>query len=116
MTSAENVESDVRLWLTQNWDPTADLIEWRGLLADSGWGCPSWPQDWYGRGLPLTADATVKKVFSEIGAVGVAAGVSMYLVAPTLLEWGNDDQKQRFLRPILTGEDKWCQLFRDSDL
>jgi len=113
MTSAENVESDVRLWLTQNWDPTADLIEWRGLLADSGWGCPSWPQDWHGRGLPLTADAIVKKVFSEIGAVGVAAGVSMYLVAPTLLEWGNDDQKQRFLRPILTGEDKWCQLFSE---
>ena len=73
MTSAENVESDVRLWLTQNWDPTADLIEWRGLLADSGWGCPSWPQDWHGRGLPLTADAIVKKVFSEIGADLVSA-------------------------------------------
>ena len=80
------LEDEIRIWVTQHWDPAADLIQWRTLLTESGWGCPSWPQDWYGRGLPLSADAAVKKVFGELGAVGVAAGVSMYLVAPTLLE------------------------------
>ena len=107
------LEDEIRIWVTQHWDPAADLIQWRTLLTESGWGCPSWPQDWYGRGLPLSADAAVKKVFGELGAVGVAAGVSMYLVAPTLLEWGDEEQKRRFLRPILTGEHKWCQLFSE---
>ena len=53
------------------------------------------------------------RVLVEEGAVGVAAGVSMYLVAPTLLEWANDDQLGRYLLPILTGEHKWCQLFSE---
>ena len=113
MDSIAAIESEVRTWLETHWDPNADLVEWRGLLADSGWGCPSWPREWHGRGLPLAADSAARKVFSEVGAVGVAAGVSMYLVAPTLLEWGSDEQKQRFLRPILTGEHKWCQLFSE---
>ena len=111
MDSIAAIESEVRTWLERHWDPNADLVEWRGLLADSGWGCPSWPLEWHGRGLSLAAESAVRKVFSEVGVVGVAAGVSMYLVAPTLLEWGNDEQKQRLLRPILTGEHKWCQLF-----
>ena len=113
MDSIAAIESEVRAWLERHWDPNADLVGWRGLLADSGWGCPSWPREWHGRGLSLAAESAVRKVFSEVGVVGVAAGVSMYLVAPTLLEWGNDEQKQRFLRPILTGEHKWCQLFSE---
>ena len=58
-------------------------------------------------------DAVVAREFDAVGAVGVAAGVSMYLVAPTLLAYADDDQKRRHLRPILTGEHKWCQLFSE---
>ena len=46
------VESEVRSWIAANWDPDRSLIEWRTLLADSGWGAPSWPTEWHGRGLP----------------------------------------------------------------
>ena len=109
----EAFEREVRTWVRANWDPSANLTEWRTLLANSGWGCPSWPRKWFGKDAPLKMDVVAKRVLVEEGAVGVAAGVSMYLVAPTLLEWANDDQLGRYLLPILTGEHKWCQLFSE---
>jgi alkylation response protein AidB-like acyl-CoA dehydrogenase len=113
MVSADEVREEARTWLEENWDPERSLIEWRNLLADAGWGTPSWPRDWHGRGLPVSLDSVVAAEFAAAGAVGVASGVSMYLVAPTLLAHGSDDVKRRFLRPILTGEHKWCQLFSE---
>ena len=109
----EAFEGEFRSWVRANWDPAANLTEWRTLLANSGWGCPSWPRKWFGKDAPLKMDVVAKRVLVEEGAVGVAAGVSMYLVAPTLLEWANDDQLGRYLLPILTGEHKWCQLFSE---
>ncbi len=111
--SAEDVRAEVTEWLAANWDDQLPLLDWRERLVASGWGCPSWPTEWYGRGLPPSMDRVVEGAFAEAGAVGVASGVSMYLVAPTLLEWADDDQRRRFLRPILTGEHKWCQLFSE---
>lgn len=111
--SRDEVIDDVRAWLGVNWDDQLPLLEWRNRLVDSGWGCPSWPTEWYGRGLPPSLDRVVAEEFAEVGAVGVASGVSMYLVAPTLLEWASVEQKNEFLRPILTGEHKWCQLFSE---
>jgi alkylation response protein AidB-like acyl-CoA dehydrogenase len=111
--SDDEVRAEVGDWLAANWDPDLDLLTWRNLLVDSGWGCPSWPTEWYGRGLPPSLDRTVQTEFERVGAVGVAAGVSMYLVAPTILEHGSPDLLDRFLRKILTGEHKWCQLFSE---
>ena len=50
--TAQTVRDEVAEWLAANWDPERPLLEWRSLLADSGWGCPTWPREWYGRGLP----------------------------------------------------------------
>ena len=113
MVSVDEVRDEARTWLEEHWDPQRPLIEWRNLLADTGWGTPSWPREWHGRGLPVAMDSVVAGEFATVGAVGVASGVSMYLVAPTLLAHGSDDIKGRFLRPILTGEHKWCQLFSE---
>lgn len=112
-SSPDHVADEARTWLEEHWDPEGDLIEWRNLLADTGWGTPSWPKEWHGRGLAPSMDRVVADQFTAVGAVGVASGVSMYLVAPTLLAHGSDDVKRRFLRPILTGQHKWCQLFSE---
>ncbi|MGF1596291.1 MAG: acyl-CoA dehydrogenase family protein [Acidimicrobiales bacterium] len=113
MVSADDVRDEARTWLEEHWDPNRSVVDWRNLLADTGWGTPSWPVDWHGRGLPPSMDPVVAAEFAAVGAVGVASGISMYLVAPTILAHGSDDVKGRFLRPILTGEHKWCQLFSE---
>jgi alkylation response protein AidB-like acyl-CoA dehydrogenase len=111
--ASDTVRDEVRAWLEEHWDPQLGVVEWRNRLADSGWGCVTWPTEWYGRGLAGSYEGVVREEFDRIGAVGVAAGVGMSLAAPTILTHGSDDVKQRFLRPTLTGELKWCQLFSE---
>jgi len=113
MRSDGAVRSTVRDWLRASWDPERPLAEWREILVESGWGCPTWPEEWYGRGLDRDLGAAVGEEFNKAGAVGPAIGVGMGLAAPTILDHGSDDLKKRFLRPAVTGEHKWCQLFSE---
>src|SRR5215469_5265220 len=89
------------------------LVEWRNLLADSGWGMPQWPKQWYGRDLPVALVRAVEEEFAALGAVGAARTGVRLLAAATLLEHASDYVKKKFLRRILTGEDNWCQLFSE---
>jgi len=107
------VRTEVREWLKANWDPSLSLIDWRNLLADSGWGAPHWPEQWYGRGLPPAMTPIVEAEFESIGAVGVTRKGSAGLASLTILSHGTDRHKERFLRRLLTGEDAWCQLFSE---
>jgi alkylation response protein AidB-like acyl-CoA dehydrogenase len=111
--SESEVRAEVRTWLAEHWDPELSLVAWRNLLADSGWGMPQWPQEWYGRGLPVGLARVVEEEFANVGAVGVAKSGVRLLAAATLLEHGTDLHKKKFLRRILTGEDTWCQLFSE---
>ena len=113
MSDLDTVRAEVQAWLAEHWDPDRSLLEWRSLLVDSGWGCPSWPTDRFGRGLRADQGKVVAEEFQRVGAVSVASGVGMGLVAPTLLAHGTDDQLARLLRPIVTGEHRWCQLFSE---
>ena len=54
--TAASVSADVRRWVLANWDPSSSLRAWRTLLLDSGWAVPSWPERWYGKGMPAWAD------------------------------------------------------------
>ena len=110
---AHEVRAEVRAWLAANWDPEASLAAWRGKLADSGWGVPTWPKQWFGRDLPQALQPVVDEEFHRAKAVGVAKTGIRLLAAATLLEHGDDQQKHKYLRRILTGEDTWCQLFSE---
>ena len=55
----QDLRQEVREWVTQHWDPSMSLREWRELLVTSGWAVPSWPERWYGKGLPAWADDVV---------------------------------------------------------
>ena len=108
-----DLRAEVRTWLEENWDPNRGLVGWRNILADSGWGMPTWPSAWYGRDLPVGLGPVVEEAFRDFGAIGVARSGVRMLVAATLLEHGSDLHKSKFLRRILTGEDTWCQLFSE---
>lgn len=114
MNWTENeVRQEVRRWLEENWNPNARLTEWRANLVNSGWGMPSWPTRWFGKDLPNRLLAIVQEEFARVNAVGVARTGIRLLAAETLLAHGNDEQRGRFLRKILTGEEIWCQLFSE---
>src|SRR5579875_75252 len=107
------VRSEVRRWLSEVWDPERPLAEWREILVDSGWAAPTWPADCYGRDLPDALGPVVALEMASAGAVGPAGGSGFVLAAPTLLRHGSDEIKKRLLRGILTGRERWCQLFSE---
>ena len=107
------VKEEVRGWLDEHWDPDLTLGEWWQRLADSGWGAPTWPVEWYGKGLSSDALGEVIGAFREVGAPGPPGGLGLMLAGPTIIAHGSDEQKGRWLRPILSGEVAWCQLFSE---
>jgi alkylation response protein AidB-like acyl-CoA dehydrogenase len=113
LLTPEQVRAELTDWVARHWDPDMPLREWRELLAESGWGAPSWPERWHGRGWPAWTDDFVSRELIALGAVGAPVGIGMTLAAPTLLAYGGDELKSRLVRPILTGEQTWCQLFSE---
>ena len=109
----DQIRDEVSTWLANNWDDSLSLIEWRNRLVDSGWGMPDWPEEWYGCDLPPAGVAVVNEEFAKAGAIGVMKTGPRMLAAVTILAHGNQLHKQQFLRPILTGEEAWCQLFSE---
>ncbi|WP_293680800.1 acyl-CoA dehydrogenase family protein [uncultured Phenylobacterium sp.] len=112
-TSEEALRAEVRSWLEANWDPERELVAWRNLLIDAGWGAPTWPNRWYGRDLSPELAQVVDQEIRRVGAVGVARAGPRSLAQAVLLAHGSDGQKEQFLRRSLTGEDTWCQLFSE---
>ena len=108
-----DVRAEVSAWLKENWDPNLGLVEWREKLIDSGWGAPTWPVEWFGKGYSDMLGRAIDEEFDKIGAVTVARTGIRNLAAATILVHGSELHKKKFLRRILTGEDTWCQLFSE---
>src|SRR5215211_8996254 len=117
---------ELRGWLSENPPPPeptdgredehyAWRRDWQRKLYDAGWAAPGWPAEYGGRGASLTESAIY---FEEIGRARVplpANVLGLLLGGPTLMVWGTDEQKDRFLPPILSGEEIWCQGFSEPD-
>ena len=113
LLTPEGVRAELAGWVTGHGDPSMPLLEWRTLLASSGWATPSWPERWHGKGWPAWTDAVVAEALVDLGTVGVPLGLGMQLAAPTILEHGTDDLRRRYLLPTIRGEITWCQLFSE---
>src|SRR5688572_8850800 len=114
MTLTEaSLRADVRAWVASSWDPSLSLRAWRERFVDSGWAVPSWPERWFGKGMPAWADDVVRREVQRCGAVATVAAGPAGLAGPTILEQGPDRARERFLRPLLTGAEVWCQLFSE---
>jgi acyl-CoA dehydrogenase len=87
-------------------------MEWQKVLVEKGWAVPSWPVEWGG----TNWSATQKYIFSMECARAGTPGynpLSLQLLAPVLLKFGTEEQKQKYLPPMLTGEHYWCQGFSE---
>ena len=95
------------------------LYRWRQdfqrELAKGGWAAVHWPVEYGGRGATMTESAIF---FEELGRSGAPLPVNvlgLLLAGPTIMTWGTPEQKERFLTPILTAEEIWCQGFSEPD-
>ncbi|HEX5266357.1 MAG TPA: acyl-CoA dehydrogenase family protein [Acidimicrobiales bacterium] len=87
--------------------------EWQATLYEGGWAGITWPKEYGGRGgTPIQAIIFGQEQARFDVPSGVfAQGIGM--AGPTLMAHGTEDQKERFLRPMLRGDEVWCQLFSE---
>jgi alkylation response protein AidB-like acyl-CoA dehydrogenase len=104
---------EVRSWLDANWDDTLTVRDWWRRLADSGWGFPTWPREWFGRGLSGDAADVVYDEMAQAGVLGPPEGSGPSMGAPTLFLFGTEEQKQRWMPCIAYGEEYWAQFFSE---
>ena len=111
--TADSVRAEVRAFVAEAWDPDLTVSSWWAALAEAGWAVPTWPAAWLGRDLPRELASVVTAELRASGAIGPPAGLGMLLAGPTILAHGTDEQRARYLRPIVTGQEGWCQLFSE---
>jgi alkylation response protein AidB-like acyl-CoA dehydrogenase len=128
----ENFRREVVAWLEENLSGefaavrgrggTGDegsLIEerkaWERRLGEGGWIGIGWPKESGGRGLPLTQQVIFYEEYARAGGPGRIGHMSEGLLAPTVIAYGTEEQKQRILPPILKGEEIWCQGYSEPN-
>jgi alkylation response protein AidB-like acyl-CoA dehydrogenase len=87
--------------------------EWERCLAEGGWTCLGWPEQWGGRGASIEQQVIFNEEYARAGGPGRMGHIGETLTGPTLLAYGSEDQKQRFLPGIRKGEAFWCQGYSE---
>jgi alkylation response protein AidB-like acyl-CoA dehydrogenase len=88
---------------------------WERTLGEGGWLGVSWPKEYGGRGATAMEHVVYLEELFSAGAPDSLNTLGLNLVGPTIIEAGTDEQKQRFLRPMLRGEVVWCQGFSEPN-
>ena len=111
--TTESVRTEVRAWIDEQWDPDRTVAEWWQRLSDGRWAVPTWPETAFGRGYGGDLARVVSEELREVGAVGAPAGLGILLAGPTIYTHGDAAQQERYLGPIVNGQEAWCQLFSE---
>ncbi len=126
----EPFRAEVRLWLAQNlpadWqdkmrgatedDHVAFQKDWFCKLMAAGYGAPHWPKEWGGSGFSFAEQIVLYEEIARAGAPRlILYFIALHHVPGTLLHWGTEEQRQRHLPAILTGDEIWCQGFSEPN-
>jgi alkylation response protein AidB-like acyl-CoA dehydrogenase len=82
-------------------------------LGHAGWIAPHWAPAYGGRGMSLADAQQVAALLDTWEVSRIPRGSGFVLAAPTILQWASEETKRRFLPPIASGEERWCQLFSE---
>lgn len=127
----EEFRAEARAWLEENWIPSLegrhnpmgmvdgptdmseDMVEWRKRLGERGFGTPTWPKPYGGAGLSGKEAAILDEEMRRIGAYNPIGGLAVGMFAPTLMEYGTEEQKLRWLPPLSNGSMRGCQGYSE---
>jgi alkylation response protein AidB-like acyl-CoA dehydrogenase len=120
--SEEAFRDELRAWLIGNHpgrEPDGDLAGfefrrgWQRRLHESGWAGVSWPREYGGRGATLVEQAIYNEEFVRAQAPSAANVLGLAMGGPTVIAHGTEEQKRRYLEPILSASEIWCQGFSE---
>src|SRR5256885_17232106 len=86
---------------------------WQGKLAEGGLAGVTWPKEVGGQGLGPIEQVTVNQEIGRAGVPGILDVIGVGMLGPTIIAHGTDEQKGRYLGPMLHGDEVWCQLFSE---
>ena len=126
----EAFRAEFRAWLEKNKEyatpmrePLADELEgqwdanvrWHRKLNEGGWMGISWPKEFGGRGASQLQTIIYEQELERIGSSIPYTGFGITLLGPTLIHWGTEEQKKRFVPKILKAEEIWCQGYSEPN-
>jgi alkylation response protein AidB-like acyl-CoA dehydrogenase len=120
----EAFRDELRGWLDANRpgrEPEGDEAgfefrrDWQKKLYEAGWAGLSWPKEYGGRGASLVEQAIFNEEIVRAQAPQMANVLGLAMGGPTVIAHGSDEQKERYLQPILSAEEIWCQGFSEPD-
>jgi alkylation response protein AidB-like acyl-CoA dehydrogenase len=88
---------------------------WEHVLVRGGWTCLAWPTEYGGRGATLHQEVIFNEEYVRARAPGRLGHIGEGLLGPTLIAFGTEAQKRRFLPPIARGEELWCQGYSEPN-
>jgi alkylation response protein AidB-like acyl-CoA dehydrogenase len=91
-------------------DEIAFMRDWQRKLYDGGWAGLLWPKEYGGAGATMVEQAIFNEEMARAQAPELINKVGVHNVGPTLINYGTDEQKRRYLPRILSAEEIWCQL------
>jgi alkylation response protein AidB-like acyl-CoA dehydrogenase len=120
---------ELRTWLADHLTP--DVVEagelhleggslevmrgWNRTLADGGWAAPAWPVEFGGRGAGVGEQLAYLEEMSRARAPGPVNVIGVSNIAPAIMQFGTSEQQQRFLQPMLRGDEIWSQGMSEPD-
>jgi len=134
VTTLEAFRDSTRAWLEENCPPSmrtpmvpeeivwggrnAEYVNpesklWRDRMAEKGWTCPTWPQEYGGGGLSKDEAVVLKEELSRINARIALTSFGISMLGPVLLEYGTHEQKMEHIPKIVRGEIRWCQGYSE---
>jgi len=127
-TEERGFRDELRAWLSANapkdWDDRREdslqvrfdfLKSWQRKLYEGGWAGISWPKEYGGRGASLMQQVIFWQEMARAGAPPMANVLGLGLIGPTIIAFGTEAQKRRYLRKILSAEEIWCQGFSEPN-
>jgi alkylation response protein AidB-like acyl-CoA dehydrogenase len=116
VTTADELRTRVAEFLAQHDVKTTERLEFLRARFDAGLAWVHYPVGLGGLDAPRALQSVVDSEFAEAGAPDNnprRIGIGLGMAAPTILRFGTAEQKKRYLRPLWTGEEVWCQLFSE---
>jgi alkylation response protein AidB-like acyl-CoA dehydrogenase len=99
--------------LTDEHEIVAARRAWQGRLAEAGLAGVTWPKEFGGQGMGPIEQVVVNQEIARAGVPGILDVIGVGMLGPTIIAHGTDEQKGRYLGPMLHGDEVWCQMFSE---